>query len=85
MRKRDAIPYLSYGVDSALAERNPADRPANARLIGWQCGFEPLFVAVWSMFDGVRLDDDEAVEIATDLLVEREWFAGEPSEPDYVL
>lgn len=53
-------------------------------LVGWQCGFEPLFVAVHSYLD-VRLDDDEAIELATDYLVERGWFASEPTEPDYII
>jgi hypothetical protein len=61
--------------------------PSNARLVGWQCGFEPLFVAVWSYLD-VRLDDCEAEEIATDFLIERGWFGKNlehGKEPDYVI
>lgn len=58
--------------------------PDNARLIGWQCGFEPMFVAVWSYL-GVRLDDDDAVEIAKDYLAEIRWFNGEPTAPDYII
>jgi hypothetical protein len=84
MTREDALPYVSYCVDDALSERQTEDMPANARLVGWQCGFEPLFVAVWSYLD-VRLDDDEAVELATDLLTEKQWFAGGPTEPDYVI
>ena len=42
-------------------------------LVGWQCGFEPLFVAVHSYLD-VQLDDDEAEEMARDYLTERGWF-----------
>lgn len=90
MKRQDAIPYISFCVDDALAERRIEDMPDNARLVGWQCGFEPLFVAVWSYLDGTdgvpsRLDDDEAEEIARDYLAEREWFADEPTEADYVL
>ncbi len=88
MKRADAIPYISFAVDSALAPREISEMPANARLVGWQCGFEPLFVAVWSMFDGVKLDDDVAEEIAHDLLVERGWFGtdSKDSKPaDYVL
>lgn len=84
MTRDEALPYIAYAVDDALAIRDLKDMPDNARLIGWQCGFEPMFVAVWSYL-GVRLDDDEAVELATDLLVERNWFAGEACEPDYVI
>jgi hypothetical protein len=86
-----AIPYISYCVDDALAERSIADMPANARLVGWQCGFEPLFVAVWSYLGPTtggsdRVDDDEAVEVAVGLLVEKNWFGGrEPTDPDYII
>jgi hypothetical protein len=73
MTKEQVMPYLAYAVDDALSERNIADMPANARFVGWQCGFEPLFVAVWSYLD-VRLDDDEAEEIAADFLNEKNWF-----------
>lgn len=86
MRRADAIPYIRFCLDDALAERDIKDVLHNARLVGWQCGFEPLFVAVWSYL-GNTLDDDEAEEIATDFLVERGWFArSERSrEPDYIL
>lgn len=85
MNRKQAIPYIGHCVDSALAERSINEMPANARLVGWQCGFEPMFVAVWSMFDGVRLDEDEAAEIAIDLLTEKNWFSAEPAEPDYII
>lgn len=53
-------------------------------LVGWQCGFEPLFVAVHSYLD-VEIGDDEAMDLARDYLAERGWFAGEPTEPDYII
>jgi hypothetical protein len=88
MNRKQAIPYISYCVDDALNEHAVADMPFplsdKVRLVGWQCGFEPLFVAVWSYLD-VRLDDSEAEEIAIDLLTEKNWFAGEATEPDYVI
>ena len=84
MNRIDALKFVAVGVDNALCPREPSDAPANARLIGWQCGFEPMFVAAWSYLGG-RLNDDEAVELATDLLVERKWFAGEPTAPDFVV
>lgn len=84
MTKDEALPDVSFCLDDTLAIRDISEMPDNARLVGWQCGFEPMFVAVWSYLGG-RLDDDEAVELATDLLVERRWFAGEPCAPDYVI
>jgi hypothetical protein len=85
MTREMALPYISFCVDDALAERSLADMPPNARLVGWQCGFEPLFVAVWSYLDSEPLDAIDAEELATDLLVERNWFADEPTPADYVI
>lgn len=84
--KEKAMSYVSFAVDDALAIRSIAEIPSNARLVGWQCGFEPLFVAVWSHL-GVSLKGDEAEDIARDLLVERKWFADceNPPPADYVL
>jgi hypothetical protein len=96
MTRAQAIPYISYCVDDALSPRDIKDMPPNARLVGWQCGFEPLFVAVWSYLADTqgnhnRLDEDEAEEIATDYLKEKNWFAldgnsdSEPPAPDYII
>jgi len=85
MTRERALPYVSFCLDDALSERSIRDMPANARLVGWQCGFEPLFVAVWSYLPDTRLDADDAIEIATDYLAERKWFADQPTEPDYVI
>ena len=85
MTRDQAMPYVSFCVDDALAVRRVDEMPANARLVGWQCGFEPLFVAVWSYLPDTHLDEDEAIELATDLLIERKWFSGAPSEPNFVI
>jgi hypothetical protein len=87
MTRNEALPYVSFALDDALAVRTGEPIPEHARLIGWQCGFEPLFVAVWSYIPGVRLDDDEAEDIARDYLIERQWFADsdEPPYADYVI
>lgn len=88
MNREQAIPYISYCVDDAGAERDVKDMPANARLVGWQCGFEPMFVAVWSCL-GSWLDDEEAEDLAIDLLIEKKWFSGQHdrggTEPDYII
>jgi hypothetical protein len=92
MNREQAIPYIGYCVDDALSEHNVADLilplPSNVKLVGWQCGFEPLFVAVWSYLD-VPLNDQEAEELAIDLLTEKKWFADADAdatnEPDYIL
>jgi hypothetical protein len=81
-----ALRYVSFCVDDALSERRVDEVPHHARLVGWQCGFEPMFVAVWS-YMGHRLDDDTAEELAIDLLMEKKWFSNEMSgtSADYVI
>jgi len=87
MTREQALPYISFCADDALAVRSIYDMPDNARLVGWQCGFEPLFVGVWSYLPGVRLNDQEAEEIATDMLIELKWFAGKnkPTPADFII
>jgi hypothetical protein len=87
--RADVRDYVGYAVDDALNPRALCEIPqpdTHVRYIGWQCGFEPLFVAVWSHLPDTRLDADEAVGLATDLLAEKGWFAATASRtPDYVL
>ena len=86
MTREQARDYISFCVDDALSERSIDDMPDNARLVGWQCGFEPLFVAVWSYLGDNDLDEESAVEIATDMLMERKWFADNMVRPpDYII
>ena len=73
MQRKDAMPYIAHYLDDCFNVLTAKDMPENARLIGWQCGNEPLFVAVWSYLD-VELDDSEASEIAEDWLIETGWF-----------
>lgn len=84
MTREQAIPYIGHYVDDALSPRHANEMPAHARLIGWQCGFEPMFVAVWSYLPDNQPDYAEAIEIATDYLEEKQWFSGEATDPDYV-
>jgi len=94
MNRSDAISYVAYVVDDSLNGRRLGygiddireSEPFKYRsvLVGWQCGFEPLFVAVHSYLD-CKLDDDEAEGLATDYLRERKWFASETTEPDYLI
>lgn len=83
--RENAMEYVLYAVDDTLAERRPSEMPPIARLVGWQIGFEPVFVAVWSAY-GWEIDDEDAVAFATDLLVEKKWWGeGIPTEPNYIL
>lgn len=94
MTREAAIPYVSFVVDTALsADHDPATTDlSRATLVGWQCGFEPLFVAVI----GATMDtegtpdtvgEDEAEEIAADYLRERKWFTDPAAEnlADYII
>lgn len=86
MRKSDMLKYVTVCLDDTGAVRDMLDMPAgNARLVGWQVGFEPVFVAVWSYLPEVKLTEDEAEDIATDYLIERNWFADGPVPADWVL
>ncbi len=87
MTREQALPYVSYILDTSLGFDHTMNEftRTNARLVGWQCGFEPLFVAVQSYIPDTTVDDDEAIDIATDYLKEIGWFSDEPTEPDYVI
>jgi len=88
MNKIDALPYVSFYIDDTLSPRKKEDLLPDlkkVRLVGWQCGFEPLFVAIWSYLD-VYIDDADAEEIAVDYLQEIGWFRNrEETTPDYIL
>lgn len=73
------------GNPSKRLDEPNADPCYPSVLVGWQCGFEPLFVAVHSYLD-VRLDDDEAEEMAREYLEEINWFsAGNDNDADYLI
>ena len=89
MKRKDILHYVAYVVDDTLNGREygqdeNAVVKSNSVLVGWQCGFEPMFVSVHS-YMGHRLSDDDAVEIATDYLDEKGWFHDGPTEPDFIL
>lgn len=84
MDKDQAKQYVAYAVDDVGAIRQANEAPENARYVGWQCGFQPVFVIVWSYLN-VRLDDDEAEELAADWLEEIGWFMGDPTPADYII
>lgn len=82
----DACSHVVTGVDDALSPRMQAEATDDARYIGWHYpdqDSQVLFIAVWSYL-GVRVEDTEAVELATDIASERgHSFCIRP--PDYVL
>jgi hypothetical protein len=71
----DQHAIIRTGGDDSLPSRLRKGFEYASVLIGWRCGnLVPLFVAVHSYLD-VRLDDDEAEEMARDYLIERGWFS----------
>lgn len=85
MTRTQAIPLIGHIIDDALSsDHTIADLDPQATLVGWQCGFEPMFVAVQSYLGGA-VDASDAEEIAMDYLKEIGWFADEPTEPDYII
>jgi hypothetical protein len=80
----DPHAIVRIGGDDSLPSRLRKGHKYPSVLIGWQCAFEPLFVAVHSYLD-VRLDDNEAIELAKDYLAELNWFSDQPTDPDYLI
>lgn len=83
--REQAIPYVGYVLDDALSPHPLAEMLPNATLVGWQCGFEPMFVAVQSYLPDTLIDQSDAEEIATDYLVEIGWFSDKPTDPEYCI
>jgi len=80
----DLHAIVREGGDDSLPSRTRRGHRYPSVLVGWQCGFEPLFVAVHSYLD-VKLDEDEAEELAAGYLDEIGWFADGVTEADYVI
>lgn len=94
MNRNDALKYVAYVVDDsgcgrrlhddqhAIVRDEPHHRPSV--LVGWQCGFEPMFVAIHSYLD-VAITDADAEEMAQEYLAEIGWFSGEATDADYII
>ena len=85
MTRQEAIEYVGHHVDDA-GSSEPRAITDKTRLVGWQCGFEPMFVAVHSYLDGCQCDDIESEDLASDYLDEIGWFSGgKTKSPDFLL
>lgn len=80
--------YVGYCVDDSLNQRKTSEIPdpdTNVRYVVFSAGFEPLTVAVWSYLPNLKIDDDDAIELARDLLHELGWFAdGQLDDPIFI-
>lgn len=86
MKRNELIEYVGHHVDDTMStEEKPITK--NTRLVGFQCGFEPMVVAVHSYLPDCSCDDNEAEELAVDLLEEHGWFNGSSREhaADFIL
>jgi hypothetical protein len=86
--RAQARQYVAHGVDDAAQHCQPKDVPDHDRVryVGYDAGFVPMVVAVWSCLPGCEIDADEAEDLATDLLIELKWFAaGAGTEAIFVL
>ena len=85
MKREDAISYVGHHIDDAQSP-DPKPITEHTRLVGWQCGFEPMFVAVHSYLPECKCDDGEAEDLAIDLLREIGWWGGiAPRHADFIL
>jgi hypothetical protein len=85
MTADEAIPYVAHVLDTALSPDHAVeDIGPGTWLIGWQCGFEPMFVAVVATYTEA-VDASDAEDIAADYLEEIGWFADERTDADYFI
>lgn len=80
----NACAHVGLAVDNTCAERKTCEMPMESRYVGWHDPRGSLFfVAVWNYLK-TTVDDEEAVELATDIALENGYtWCGRA--PDYVL
>ena len=81
MKRSEAIEHVNYWSDDALSDhRQPStDRTA---IIGWSA--HEAYVAVNSYLPDCSCDEDESVELATELLIENGILAEDLGAPDHI-
>ena len=84
MTRQDAEKHVRYRLDTAESDESQAllDK---CTLVGWQCGFEPLFVAVYDYVLDCRPTEEDAEEIASGYLSEIGWFSDGATAPNFIL
>lgn len=84
LTREQLLVHLHAIVDDSLNVQHGHALRDDARFVVWQNDIRPMVIAVQSYL-GVRIDDEEAAEHATDYLNEINWFAGAEREPDYII
>ena len=83
----DAVKYvghylLAWAGGSEVTPPYPIDHKVT--LVGWQCGFEPMFVAIKSPMEECSVLTESAVRKAKKYLLEIGWFSEDAvRDPDY--
>ena len=84
-RAASFIPYVSHVLDTALSPDHSRDEIGEGTyLVAWQCGFEPMVVAVIGDYTEA-VDENDAEDIALDYLKEIGWARDEFRGADYVV
>jgi hypothetical protein len=82
--RKQALEYVGH-VITPDGKKLPANsiNPKTAILVGWQCGFEPMYVAIQDEDgDELSLSDIDAEDIAKKYLTKINWFSEEDEEED---
>ncbi len=87
----EMLNYVNYVLDTALSpDHSRDDIGPGAMLVGWESESDPMVVAVIGATMDTKgrrdsVEEDEAIEIATDYLDEIGWFSSGPTKPDHVV
>jgi hypothetical protein len=78
--RSEALENITHHVDDALSTHFQ-DSTERTVLVCWEGQGEPAIVAVNSYLPDCRCDEEEAEELARDLLQELNWFEEEGERP----
>lgn len=88
--RKTALKYVSFVLDPG-GRKLPNSKldPKQSILVGWQCGFEPLYVAI-NVGGYGKMDESHAEDLAREFLESKGWFKAEDlvdedKECDYIL
>ena len=82
--RKQALEYVGHVItpDGKKLPEKSLD-PKTAILVGWQCGFEPMYVAIQDEDgDELSLSDSDAEGIAKKYLTKINWFSENDDDED---
>ena len=80
--RKQALKYVGH-VITENGKKLPESslNPKTAILVGWQCGFEPMYVAIQDEDgDVLSLSDIDAEDIAKEYLTKINWFSDDADD-----